>query len=66
MKIGDFELTSDEAEDIYSVDLSVEQVRAFVGGTEELEDFVSALDEAQGEVFTEEADRAFILIRIRP
>lgn len=51
-------------EDAKVVDISVAQVRAFFDGEDLPEDVHTLLDEAQGEVFSESAEEAYVLIRI--
>jgi hypothetical protein len=47
------------------VEVTADQVRAFFDEGERIEDFDTALDNAQAQVFSGEEAEAFILIRIK-
>jgi hypothetical protein len=49
-------------DDAFLVTASVEEMRAFVGSDEELED---AFDRAQADVFTGEKEESYVVIKIR-
>jgi hypothetical protein len=55
-----------EIEDAHKVNLTVAEVRAMFDAEGECEALDTALDEAQGEVFSGEHDVAYILIKITP
>lgn len=63
MKIGDWDLSRDEVEDITCVSLSIAEARNLLDGKEH-ENFDNALDEAQGEA-KEFGRSEYILIRVR-
>lgn len=65
MTVKSFYDTASELDNVFLSDMTMEQARELAGSEYLPEELSSALDEAQGKVFSDAAPVAFVVIRIR-